>query len=442
MKYKSIIVLVSAAVVFGGIGCSRTVTIEDWQQDLRTLERQLSERHVDLYHSVSESTFAAAVNDLHQRIPNLTPPEILVRVAQLVALVGDGHTSFFASNQKRWRFHYYPIHLYSFSDGIYLTATTEEYAHLFGKRLVKIDRTPIDEAFRAISTTIAADNNMEYQYTVPFELNRPEMLFELGIAESSDRAEFAFEDGTRQVFTPVTLKRWLDLDWLVVNSLYGPERRSPSMRLEFLFATPLTLPYYEERKYYWYTYLEDHRTLFLQYNVCWNKKGDDRFEEVVERLFAFMDQHPVERLIIDLRQNTGGEPMIAEPLIEGLERQSDLGARGGLFVLVGRRTFSAALTNAAHLRSRAGARIVGEPPRGKPNNPSEGRDIDLERTKIWLTVSTQFVERDPELGDADFLPVDIKRDLSFEEYRRAEDPVLDAALAAQVPPLPTLDDAL
>lgn len=103
-----------------------------------------------------------------------------------------------------------------------------------------------------------------------------------------------------------------------------------------------------------------------------------------------------------------------------------------MFVLVGRRTFSAALTNAAQLRSRAGARIVGEAPRGKPNSPSEGRDVDLKRTKTWFTVSTEFVERDPALGDADFLPVEIEATLSFDQFRRAQDVALEAALAADL----------
>lgn len=147
-------------------------------------------------------------------------------------------------------------------------------------------------------------------------------------------------------------------------------------------------------------------------------------------MLAMADDRGAERLIIDLRQNTGGEPLIAEPLIRKLEQRAEQGIRDDVFVLVGRRTFSAALTNAAHLRSRAGARIVGEPPRGKPNGPSEGRDIDLEATGIWLTVSTQFVERDPALGDAEYLPVDIPVAVSFDEYRRGLDPVFEAALSA------------
>ena len=345
-------------------------------------------------------------------------------------MVGDGHTSFYASDQQKWRFNIYPIRLYSFSDGVYLTAAAEEYAHLFGKRLVQIDETNIYDAFHAISTTIGADNEMEYLYTVPFDLIRSEMLHVLGIADSIDQAVFKFEDGTRQQFTAMNVSDYNDQDWLVANKVFDPEQRSPSMRHEFLFASPLTLPHLKERKYYWYEYIEEHQTLFFQYNVCWNQKDRPSFKEVVEEMFLFMDKNPVERLVVDLRQNTGGEPLIADPLIEGLKQRQEYGASGALFVLTGRRTFSAALTNAVHLRKLAGARIVGEPSRGKPNSPSEGRDIDLEETGCWATVSTQFVERDSTLGDADYLPVDITAKYSFDIYQSGKDPVLDAALAA------------
>jgi hypothetical protein len=150
-------------------------------------------------------------------------------------------------------------------------------------------------------------------------------------------------------------------------------------------------------------------------------------------MFELVDQHPVERIVIDLRQNSGGEPLIAQPLIEALEQRADLGDEGRVFVLTGRRTFSAALTNAAQLRARAGARVVGEPPRGKPNHPSEGRDVDLDQTKVWFTVSTELVERDPALGDSEFLPIDIQATYTFDAYRSGADPALEAALAAPLP---------
>ena len=430
MKAIFIFLTLSAILISSGLGCSDAVNVESWRQDLRVLERQLEERHVDLYHTVPKDTFAAAVDRLYERIPTLTRPEILVGFAQLVALIGDGHTSFYADNQNDWMFKIYPIRLYSFPDGIYLTAAAKEYAHLFGKRLIKIDQTPISEAFRATSTLVSADNDMEYQYSVPFMLIRPEILYVLGIADSINQAMFTFEDGIQQAFSAMTVSEYNDQKWQVANSVFGPERKSPSMRHEFLFATSLTLPHLKERKYYWYEFIEEHQTLFFQYNACWDQKDRPSFKEVVENMFAFLDENPVERLVIDLRQNTGGEPLIAKPLIEGLEQRSELSASGRLFVLVGRRTYSAALTNAAHLRSMAGARVVGEPPRGKPNSPSEGRDIDLERTDTWATVSTQFVARDSALGDVEYLPIDIEATYSFDVYQSGKDPVLDAALNA------------
>ena len=71
-------------------GC--TVGPDDWRAELRDLHGQLAEHHVDLYHSVSKEELARAVADLDRRIPTLTTPEILVGVAQILAMVGDGHT--------------------------------------------------------------------------------------------------------------------------------------------------------------------------------------------------------------------------------------------------------------------------------------------------------------------------------------------------------------
>ena len=56
----------------------------------------------------------------------------------------------------------------------------------------------IEEAFSAVSTTIGVDNDMEYRYTVPFELRRPEMLHTLGIAQAPDQAEFIFQIVSRE----------------------------------------------------------------------------------------------------------------------------------------------------------------------------------------------------------------------------------------------------
>jgi hypothetical protein len=399
--------LLMSVLLVGAPACSGEVKPEKWQKDLRELERQLIERHVDPFHSVSREEFEAAVSALEQRIQTLTQPEILVGFARIVAMVGDGHTSFYPGNQKKKWFHFYPITLWSFPDGTYVISTTQEHSDLYGKRLIRIDDTPIEEAWRRITTTIGADNEMEYEYTVPFKLIRPEMLHVLGIAASADRAEFHFEGGVRKTFRPLTLKEFRNLDWRTANGLYEGQAPS-SARLEYLFATPLVLEHLQQRKYYWFTWLAEERTLFLQYNTCWNQKDRPTFSEVVEELFRAMNERPVERLIIDLRHNTGGEPKIAEPLIEGLAKGRRFTEEGRLFGLVGRRTFSAALTNAAQLRSRAGARIVGpresrlhrnssQPTLGCRSDLRGVRDRRLLSHDCWLACFQLAADR-PDLG--------------------------------------------
>ncbi|MBO6577261.1 MAG: hypothetical protein JJ896_17555 [Rhodothermales bacterium] len=402
-----------------------------WQAELHTLHDSLLARHVDLYHETSREEFERAVAAIEARLPSVSVNEALVEFARLIALVGDGHTSFYAGDQRRKTFGFIPLHLWSFSDGLYVTAAPVEYRHLVGKRITGIDQTPIQEAIRRVKSTIGVDNEKGYDYAVPFDLLRPELLHALGIATSADTVRFEFDGGVSEPFATIPLNEYNKGDYRTANGVYA-DGIPPSRRLEYLFATPLSLPHLLERKYYWWEYLEEENAIFFQYNTCWNQRDRPTVAEMAQEMFAFMDANPVEKLIIDLRQNTGGEPETARALIDGLAARPEFTEEGRLFVLVGRRTFSAAVTNAAELRSRANARLVGEAPRGKPNSPSEGRDVDLKRTGIWLTVSTQFVERDPALGDADFLPLEIEVNHTFAAYRDAVDLDLRAALNAGV----------
>jgi hypothetical protein len=410
------------------------VTTEEarhWQADLDYLNKQLVDRHVDLYHSVSEDIFSEAVAQLDADIPSLDQAEILVRFAQLLALIGDGHTSFFAANQEDKAFQHYPLRFWAFSEGIFVIATHAELSHLLGKRLVKIDATEIADAHAAIRSTISADNDMEYTYSVPFMLSQAELLWTLGIAGSVEQASFLFADNTRVELDAISQETYNQSKWTTANPLYG-SGQPPSMRVDFLFASPVSIDALSQMSYYWFTLLEAQNSLYFQYNISWDQDGRASFAAVTDQLMQYLDNSSVERVIIDIRQNSGGEPATAQPLIDALAARPYLAEEGRLFVLVGRRTYSAALTTAAHLRSEAGAKVVGEASRGKPNNPSEGRDILLEQSGTYATVSTQFLNRDPALGGRPFLPVDIPVESSFSDYKQGRDVILEAALSAKL----------
>ena len=48
--------------------------------------------------------------------------------------------------------------------------------------------------------------------------------------------------------------------------------------------------------------------------------------------------------------------------------------------------------------------------------------------KMWATVSTQFVERDADLGEAQYIPVDLPVQQTYEEYSQGVDTVLEYVL--------------
>jgi HPt (histidine-containing phosphotransfer) domain-containing protein len=95
---------------------------------------QMPVRHRDLYHTMSQSAFDSAVASLDARIPTLGRHQIILELARIVALVGDGHTNIAPTRDPRIGFRGYPIALYLFSDGLYVRAADSAHARLVGAR--------------------------------------------------------------------------------------------------------------------------------------------------------------------------------------------------------------------------------------------------------------------------------------------------------------------
>src|SRR5262249_1993165 len=126
-----------------------------------------------------------------------------------------------------------------------------------------------------------------------------------------------------------------------------------------------------------------------QYNRC----QDDPQQSMTAfsaDLFAFADSHPVDRTIVDLRFNTGGNSEVIKPLIAGLKSRSALKAQGHLFALIGPRTFSSGLLAAYNFRYDLHAILIGEPSGEKPNSYGEIRYLALPNSKIEVQYSTKF----------------------------------------------------
>jgi C-terminal processing protease CtpA/Prc len=143
-------------------------------------------------------------------------------------------------------------------------------------------------------------------------------------------------------------------------------------------------------------------------------------------VFAALESSAAERLIIDLRHNSGGNSAVLGRFVPDLAAHPRLAAPGSLRVLVGSQTYSSGMTNAWELRSGARARLYGEPTGGKPNSWGEMRTFVLPRSGLEVSYSTQFfrkLETDPPAVEPDVLVP-----LTSADWFAGVDPVLERAL--------------
>ena len=220
------------------------------------------------------------------------------------------------------------------------------------------------QAYEAVRELIGRDNEMNARYFAPFLLVMPEVLHAIGAIDDPANAPVLLEqDGARTVavlqpsgqaamMPSDTDVSWAqEAGWVDMRGADGP-------------GTPLWLRGNPQEPFR-FEYVPDSRTAYVQLN----RIGDGDKESIAAfatRLRAFVDSGAVDRLVLDLRLNRGGDGTLNQPLVVNLIRSAKLEGPGRLFVLIGRSTFSAASFLVHDLEAYTDAVFVGEPTAGRP----------------------------------------------------------------------------
>ena len=410
--------------------------VERWREDLRFMASEMPKRHRNLFHTMSREQFEGAVKRLDGRIPSLARHQIIVEMARIVAMVGDGHTNVAPTRDSKIGFRTYPLRLYLFPDGLYVRSAGREHADVVGARVVKIGKASWDEAYRAVRDLIGRDNEMDAKFFAPHLMVMPEVLHAVGLIDDMDGAPFIFESrGAQRVvrLAPTAPAEMMspetDASWVAkpgfVDARDGGQR-----------PTPLWLKAPQDK--YWFEYLPEAKAVYVQYNQVGNKE-DETIESFARRLFAFVESNPVERFVLDLRLNRGGNGELNRPILIGIIRSQKLDQKGRLFTIIGRSTWSAAQSLVNELERYTNTIFVGEPSGGKVNSYGDSRRITLPNSGITVRVSTLWWQGD-ERDRRPWTAPHVAADLTFEDYRSNSDPALQAAL--RYVPGKTLSDLL
>jgi hypothetical protein len=388
------------------------LTAVQWQNDIKFLSEEMPKQHPNLFRRVKREDFDVAVKKLHDQIPMLSDDEIVVGLMKITAMVKDGHTGVFP--RSFFRSGFYPLRFYLYKDGLFIQKAAAEYAESVGGRVVKIGNAKIEDAMKSVGEVVSGDNEMGQKENIPVLISIPEILAGLKINGGKQNlkllVEVAGREKTFEIKPTATLAELIrpPSTWSDANSVKT--------------QTPLYLK--DPNNSYWFEYLKDRKTIYVQQNNVQNKP-DETIGAFYKRVFETLAANPVEKFVLDLRNNDGGNNGLNRQVVIGLIK-SKIDERGKLFVITGRRTFSAAQNFVNEIEKYTNAIFVGEPTAGRPNHYGDARPITLPNSKLEVRVSTIYWQ-DVDPRDArQWTAPEIAVELSSEDYRSSRDPILQA----------------
>jgi hypothetical protein len=426
-------------------------TSDQWREDLAYLAERIELQHPNAFATMDRQAFEAAVAELNADIPDLEPHEIAVAMIRIAAMVGDGHTRMHLPRggtgddgpTEDLGFHRLPISFYQFSDGLFVRHASEEHRKLAGRKVVRIGNATAEEAMEAVAplvhtTRVIRKGNIsledarkpyESKYPQrntsrvmdwgPLYVSIPEILHALGFVEDRNQINIELEDraGKRESVKIAPVKLGTKIEWVDARDVPG---------IATAGKTPLYLR--DSDKNYWFEYLEKERVMYVKYNSVQSMKGNS-ISRFCDKMFSFVDEHPVDKFILDIRHNGGGNNNLNRPIIHGIVvRTEKIDRRGKLFCIIGRQTFSAAMNCVNNLEQRTKVIFVGEPTAGAPNHFGDAKPIQLPGSGLTGGISTRYWQDARPREIRPWVPPKVSVQVSSTDYLSNHDPVVQAVL--------------
>jgi tetratricopeptide (TPR) repeat protein len=407
-----------------------------WRFDLDVFAKRVEKVHHRPFANVSREAFLADVEALKARVSKLRDLQIVFELQRVLAKIGDGHTMI-----APWRHRAghaapaasalavgrLPVQLHLFTDGLFVRAAAPEVADAAGGRVVSIGRATAERALEAARSLCSADNEMGVRQQSPFWLTLPDALDVLGLVDDPNAVPLVVEkpDGRR---VTVTLKP---------GPLFGNPPAS-FVRASAGATSPPPLRAKNPDAPFWREWLADRKVVYWQWNAIVDGASQTLADFAKETL-AFCETNRAEALVIDLRENDGGNNQLLQPVVHALVRSDAMNRKGHLFVLVGRRTFSAAMNAAAEIERNTKAIFAGEPTGSSPNHVGEGTVITLPCSGLPITCASLYWQSPLPTDHRKWIAPRLLAEASSTDEATRRDPAMDAILAyleTHTPPSP------
>ncbi|WP_444922250.1 S41 family peptidase [Microbulbifer sp. CnH-101-G] len=342
----------------------------DWVEDIDYFHQELERNHINLYHNVSKEELTDKLLLLKSDLPNLSENQVMVELMKISRMIGDGHTQLAFWNQD---IELYPFQFLEFDGDLRLIATDESYRQLLGHKLTAINGTPIDAIIDRLSPIVqGVENGYSLKIRRAFQINVAQVLEGVGISASTKKAVYTFTDDSGRKKT------------VSVSSLSMGNYHSKITHHLFPKTTPFKSKRVEESSNLWMSADIDTQTAYIYFKSYPSFSDMEDFAVDAEK---FLKKNNVKNLIIDFRENGGGDFFVGLTLAWRLVLVDSIDWDHGVYTLIGGKTYSAAMSNAAQYRQILNAKLVGEPSGGNPVGYQDMDQFSLPNSDWVITYS-------------------------------------------------------
>lgn len=330
------------------------------QQDIKEFQEKLEKIHPNPYRCISKDDFKYL---LYKNIEDInTVKELGLNIMSVLAKLNDGHTylepSIDVLGKKNFIFGFR-----YFSNGYYLINSSKNLSKHLGYKLVGIDGFTVKDVEQKVKEFISQENKTSIHYYFSSIIREPFLLEYLCIK----RKEY------------ITLH--FEREKKIVSVNMNPEDyvcKSVFLK-DMVRDGDITL---QERESYWYTCFEDLNAFYFQYNDC-AQRDDLKISEIVRSI----KDGNFQNIIIDLRNNRGGDSDVLKPLVRFLKESKGIYK---VFVLVGIDTYSSGIINLLELCTIDDVVSIGEIPHGNPTHYGEVVSFVLSNSKLKVFLSSKI----------------------------------------------------
>ncbi len=426
------------------------LTKQQWLQDIDELVAKIEQYHPDPYHHYPQQQFYHEVRSIKDSINNEKPVTTTMAMMQLVSKLRDRHTVLHPLDPNGFN-DWLPIYIYSFEDGFYVVSTLEKYQNLLGKKLISINGTDISDIFELTTDLHPSDNDIGRTQNT-YYLSSMQVLEVLGIADALSAVTVTYKDANDSLanleVTSINIPFNLN-ESLFWGEMYGPMDEAHYDQYTMAFqnlklsewrnkslAEKQGIPQFlRHRRGYWYEYIADKNAMYvaINYSTHNGRNGFDSFRAFLDEVFGLVDQKPIDKFILDIRFNPGGDGSTTLPLVHEIIKRDKINQYGKLFTLTGRKTYSAAQMIYAEMLKHTNTLLVGEPAGAPVNGYGDPGTFSLSNSGMQLHISTLYWQMGHPADDSWLQVVDLPFVFSGKEYVAGQDRALNYLLNLERP---------